>query len=118
MAYIATNEVKEIRNNLKKKFTAKDGWKFSVVREHYSSVRVAIMQSPKEYGFEGNKSVNHFYIKDTYTGKQEEALTEIYKIVSANHWDESDIMSDYFNCSFYITIQIGKWDKDCVISTK
>ena len=43
MAYITKDEVKVIRNNLKKAFPAKQGWKFSVVCEHYSSVRVAIM---------------------------------------------------------------------------
>ena len=115
MAYITTEEVKVIRQNLKKAFPVKAGWKLSVTREHYSSVRVRVMQAPRVYDMQGHESVNHMWIKDHYgDSKKGQALQKMNEIIHAEHWDESDIMTDYFNCAFYVTMGIGKWDKDCI----
>ena len=114
MAYITAEEVKVIRNNIKKAFPAKAGWKFSVTCEHHSAVRVAIMKAPKEYGFEGFHSVNHYYINEHYENNAAEMLEKLSDIVHANHWDESDPMTDYFHCAYYVTINVGKWNKPCV----
>jgi len=113
MAYISKEEVKVIRNEIKKAFPAKDGWKFSVVTRNYSEVDVAIVQAPKEYGFEGHESINQYHIESNYNEKQAEMLSKVYAIMSKEHWDESDSMTDYFHCAYYMSMSIGKWDKDC-----
>ena len=41
MAYISTNEIKEIRKSLKEKFGK--NIKFSVTRDHYTGVRISLM---------------------------------------------------------------------------
>lgn len=41
MAYISTDDVKHIRNTLKKELPQ---FKFSVVRDHHSSVTIALMK--------------------------------------------------------------------------
>ena len=33
------------------------------------------------------------------------------KILAAEHWDDSDIQTDYFSTNFYMHIEIGQWDK-------
>ena len=116
MGYITTEAVKVIRNNIKKAFPAKDGWKFSVLRKDSSEVNVSIMSAPSEYGFEGYEQVNHFYIDENFADKpkQAKALNQLHDIIKENHWDKSDSQSDYFHCAFYISINIGKWNKDCV----
>ena len=115
MAYITKDEVKLIRNNIKKAFPVKAGWKFSIVNRDHSEVSVSIMQCPKAYGFKGHSPINHFYIDEHYGNElQREALNKIHNIVSEKHWDESDPMTDYFHCAFYISMEIGKWDKPCV----
>ena len=43
MAYISTDDVKHIRNELKKELPQ---YKFSVVRDHHSSVSIALMKGP------------------------------------------------------------------------
>lgn len=120
MAYISPEDVKVIRNNIKKAFPAKDGWKFSVTNEDYSLVKVAIMKAPTEYGFDGFEGINRHQIESKYKDqpKSKEMLIKLYGIIAEKHWDESDSMTDYFHCSFYITMSIGKWDKDCVMSEK
>lgn len=36
-----------------------------------------------------------------------ECLQEIYSLMLEGHWDDSDIMTDYFSCSWYNRIFIG-----------
>lgn len=119
MAYITTEAVKVIRNNIKKAFPTKQGWKFSVVNRDHSEVSVSIMSAPKAYGFEGHEPVNHMWIDEHFQNAlQREALHQLHNIIKEKHWDESDSQTDYFHCAFYISIEIGKWDKECVIWEK
>ena len=60
MAYIRTEEVKVIRDSIKKAFPGKQGWKFSVICRHHSEVQVSIMQAPHRLGFAEHSQVNHF----------------------------------------------------------
>lgn len=117
MAYITTEQVQEKRKMLKEAFPAKDGWKLSVTKEHYTSINIAIMQYPEGYDF-GTKyeQINHYCIDDytNFGDKEKAVLKKISDIAHIGHWDESDIMTDYFDCAFYINIQIGKWDKQPV----
>lgn len=55
--------------------------------------------------------VNHYYLANNFCGVALEYLQEAYKIMLDGHWDESDIMTDYFSCSYYCSIHIGAWNK-------
>jgi len=113
MPYISTQQVKEIRTKLKSKFP---DIKFSIIRESYSCINVAILSAPinllnnveKKY-----EQVNQYYIKDTYNKDIEvqNILIGINDIVSE---DNKTLFqdSDYGSVpNFYYTITIGKWDK-------
>jgi len=121
MAYITADEVRVIRNNLKKAFPE---IKFSVRKEHHSSVHVVILESPYDFELNGNtyRAVNHYHYKtegnqQDYQGNwikphtHIDKLEKILDIISEKHWDKSDAMVDYFNCAFYYNLSIGKWDK-------
>jgi len=126
MAYITSEQVKDMRNQIKKAFPAKDGWKWSVTKEHHSSVTAALMQFPSNYDFaikrEGNDTsdelytqLNHYYLDTCGLGKKEIAvLKKVNDILHTGHWDESDSMTDYFHCSHYVSLHIGKWDRPAV----
>ena len=124
MAYIASESVKEIRNTIKEMYPAKQGWKFSITREHYSSVRCEILSAPVELRIDSSKTnegVNPFWIESRFEGKNDEAtaiLTNIKNILNLNNFDKSDIMTDYFHVGHYITISIGAWDKAFNLITK
>ena len=49
MAYISTEDVKHIRNTLKKELPQ---YKFSVVRDHHSSFSINLMKGPAFKDFE------------------------------------------------------------------
>lgn len=114
MAYITTETVKEIRNEIKTNFPAKDGWKFSIVRDNHSMVRVSIMSAPIDF-LEG-KERDHYsmvhYHTENYKKEAAQVINKLAEIAKTkDYFDESDSMTDYFHCSHYIDIAIGKWDK-------
>ncbi len=59
-----------------------------------------------------NISVNRYYIDDYWTDKAKECIREIDKaMMSADWYDNSDAMTDYFDTAYYIDINIGRWNK-------
>ena len=134
MAYIKTEEVKAIRNALKKKFPEH---KFSVTKGAGSlSVNVAVMEGPafkaedekwsqhldKYVAVDLNKGhwqINHHWLKDHLPNNAKffQQIVEIIKTapyyagVGDLWFDESDPMTDYFHTAYYFNIDVGKWDK-------
>lgn len=117
MAYIKKEEVKAIREELKRTFPKV---KFSVTRENYSSVNVAVMKS--DYDFSavapGRSIRPHF--KLCFSERAKNFIAEIENIIKTapakaeggSEWyDRSDAMTDYFDTAFYYNIEIGKWNK-------
>jgi hypothetical protein len=59
----------------------------------------------------GYIQVNHYWLDTAYTGRALEYLEKVKAIMAVDHWDKSDIQSDYFHCAYYMNINIGAWDK-------
>ena len=38
-------------------------------------------------------------------------MTKVEALKSADWYDKSDAMTDYFNTAYYVDVNIGKWDK-------
>lgn len=81
---------------------------FSV--RHHSEIVATISEGTIDFGTT-YQQVNHYYIDNHFSGKAAEVLNAIKRGLSAKHWDESDAMTDYFNCAYYMSINIGKWNK-------
>lgn len=116
MAYITTESVKEMRNELKALYPAKQGWKISLTREHYSSVRCCVLQAPIELRQDTTRSyesVNHIWLADHYKDHQDiqKELQKITNVLNKNNYNNSDVQSDYFDVGHYVTLQVGSWDK-------
>jgi hypothetical protein len=134
MAYISTDEVKAVRVALKERF--KNKLKFSVRREHYSSLQVSIVSgeinfydgsldyedrhnpNAPSHKFDGHEQINEYY-PENY-GKHKtlfEDIVGIMKTAPANikggraWYDNSDAMIDYFDTAYYTNISVGKWNK-------
>jgi len=134
MAYISTEEVKAVRVALKESF--KNKIKFSVRREHYSSLNVSILSGEINFfdgsldrkdkynpeapahKFDGYEQINEYY-PENY-GKHGALFQDIVNIMKTapgtidggRAWyDKSDAMIDYFDTAFYTNVSVGKWDK-------
>jgi len=111
MAYIDADAVKVIRKDIKAKYPAKDGWKFSITKRDSSVLTVAIMQAPIPFVKDGEyQDINHHYIsKDDE--KTSSILEDITRIANKTNYDKSEAQVDYFDVGFYFYLKIGKWDK-------
>ena len=107
MAYISSEQVKGIRTALKAQFP---NVKFSIKREHYSGVRIAVLASNVDFGT-AYKQVNEYYIKENYTLQQAALLSKVYEIASeGTKYYET---GDYGNQpSHYVWITVGAFDKN------
>ncbi|SRR5579885_2634418 len=118
MAYITADRTKAIKKELTKKFP---NLKFSVKNEHYTSVSVAITAGDVDFSdiLDGRDHIqlNHYWIKDFYPAHSK-LLQQIFSIVNAGNYDNSDSMTDYFDVGFYVTMGIGRWDKPYQLTRK
>ena len=125
MAYIGADSVKAIRVALKAEFPE---IKFSVTLDNHSSVNISIMESPYNLINEhtadeadikfGYSSINHYYPERYAHEALYQRIWDIVKIAPFNAgtedepwYDRSDIQSDYFDVSYYLTLRVGKWNK-------
>lgn len=123
MAYITKEAVAEVRKELKAKFPK---FKFSVKKLHNSSVSVTILSSPLKFtdllDHTNHFTVNHYWIESHFKQPDEQkALLEIYNTLltapakaGRPYYDNSDSQSDYFDTAYYVSIQVGSWDKPYV----
>ena len=115
MAWITTEQVKQIRIALKEKYPE---IKFSVRREHGSSVHVTILKSPYDFSYmprfrpDSHTSVNRYHIPE---GPHQNLIEDIVNIIKfgsdRKFYDNSDGMIDYFDTAFYLNVGIGSWEK-------
>ena len=116
MAYITTAKVKEIRDNLKKEFSA-PLWKFSVVRDGGNCVVVAIMKVPYNFCPEHSSgvSINHY---NPHIHQHANILRQIIAIVNDGNHNNSEIMYDYHDVGWYVSLKQGKWNAPFVYTGK
>lgn len=65
---------------------------------------------------EQNISVNQYYVDSSFSGIALEYLEKAKAIMYTDHWDKSDSQSDYFHCSYYIDMRVGRWNKGYKLS--
>ena len=133
MAFISAEDVKHIRNELKKELPQ---YKFSVVRDHHSSVTISLMKGPAFNDYEyfdrynnvtktanlsdgEHHQINQYHLEDFYGKENAEILSKIDTISrtapaknGGKVWyNDSDIQTDYFDIAYYVHISVGKWNK-------
>lgn len=122
-----------VREQLKKELP---GWKFSVRFESFSggsSINLSLMSGPEQVMVgSGYAQLNQYTFKDSPTAygrdyhnngvqltpKGWEVMRAAVAILSADHWDKSDIQTDYFCTNFYMHVEIGRWDRDYQVVVK
>lgn len=74
-------------------------------------------QDQVEY-IRNNKSldVNPYWFHEHFNGDAKNFLTEAMQALKSADWyDESDAMTDYFNTAYYVDINIGKWNSPYIV---
>ena len=117
MPYISNEEVTKKRKAIKAAFP---NWKFSITKEHYTSIHVAILEADIELmsheemiEHRGYVQVNHYYIHEHYADRPEimKALQDIADIMKEGK-KESSFDGDYGSIpNFYVNLRIGEYSK-------
>jgi hypothetical protein len=78
---------------------------------HFSEDQVAYIRKNQSV------DVNPYWFQDHFTGKAKTFLTEAFRALKGADWyDESDAMVDYFNTAYYVSVNIGKWNKPYMLT--
>ena len=131
MAYISKEQVKEKQTKLAK-LNKEYGVKASFSGSNSSSLNLTIHSGSInffDYLDSGIKErigetlhiqLNHYSYQHGWfdDSKALDYLNKAYSIMLEGHFDESDSQSDYFYCSWYNHIQIGKWNKPYKVINK
>ena len=129
MAYMSQENKKALAPQIKA-ILKKYGMKGTISVNNYSTLVVTIQsgrldvignyrdRETEKGKFDRNyMSVNEYWLDDHYDGGVLAFLTELKTAMNATpdgtiaNYNNSDIMTDYFDVGWYITINIGKWDK-------
>lgn len=102
MAWFTKENKAEVAKNLKE-LTKKYGLKFSLSGTNSLSCRVVVL------------SGNVDFTRDEYnnfTGEAAKVYAEIRRAMYIDKWyNNTDISTDYFDQSYYISLQIGDWNR-------
>ena len=59
-------------------------------------------------------SINPYWYHEHFSGEVLDFLKEVVSAMNVGNWNNSDIMTDYFDVGWYIDINIGRWNKPYV----
>ena len=85
--------------------------------------RRAKLFDKKSIKVDGNEQINQYWIVDQMNEIEENKIAQFYKklinaMKSAGWYDKSDCMTDYFDIAYYLSINVGRWDRDYVLQDK
>ena len=119
MAYVSQELKAKIAPKVKailKKYKVKGSL---AVRNHSTlvlNIKEGALDMYKDYGNVADAEkfgiqVNPYWYKDHFSGRTRAFLAEVIPAMNDGNWDKSDAQTDYFNCGWYIDVNIGKWNK-------
>ena len=119
MAYVSQELKAKIAPKVKailKKYKVKG----SLAVNHHSTLVLNLKEGAldmyKDYGNTEDAEkfgiqVNPYHYQSHFEGKTKAFLSEVIPAMNDGNWDKSDIQSDYFNVGWYVSVNIGKWNK-------
>jgi len=135
MAYMSQENKKELAPAIKvvlKKYNMKG----SIAVQNYSTLVVNLREGKLDIikNYDENAKINREAVGDfeesnhettylqvnqysidgyrpSYSGKVQSFLLELREAMMKGNYDNSDVMTDLFDVGFYISINVGKWNK-------
>ena len=115
----------------------KYGLKGSLSVRHHSTLALTVQSGPIDFIAQDNQhrakiaqeqgrtthtevdhiQINTYWCHEQFTGTAKDFLiAAVAALKGPEFFDESDSSTDYFNCSHYIDINIGRWDRPYVLT--
>jgi hypothetical protein len=114
-----------------KKVMPKD-WKYTLGVDNHTAIVLNILKAPIDLLAMINKlnaqlafrrgqpvhvvkehfQVNEYYLENSFEGETLEIMQKAKAALhSAGYFDHSDSMTDFSHCAYFISINVGKWNK-------
>ena len=116
MAYMSQERKRELAPQIKSVLN-KYGLKGTLGVDNHSTLVLTIKSGKIDFLSNCDDSyhqVNEYHIQKHYAGDAQKALSELKDAMMVGNHNNSDLMTDYFDVGWYISINIGKWDKPYV----
>ena len=111
MAFYNQEMKKEVSPKIKK-ILNKHGLKGSLkIRNHSEiilTIRSGVIDFSEVIGERGNSFRPRHEAKNAHA---EAILKELHDCLNDGNYDNSDIYTDYFHVGWYVSVQVGAWDK-------
>ena len=106
MAYMNVERKNQLAPGIKK-VLAEYGMKGTIAKDDYA-LNVNLKSGPIDFGTD---SVNEYHIASHFTGVAKEFLLKLKDAMMIGNHNNSRIEIDYFDVGWYISINVGKWNK-------
>jgi hypothetical protein len=128
MAFVSQERKAQLAPSIKA-ICKKYGVKATLGVHHHSTLQLNIKSSPIDFIGSVNRvgkkmalsrqfqeakdsvSVNPYWFHEHFDGEAKEFLAEVITAMNVGNHDNSDIQSDYFDVGWYISVDIGRWNK-------
>ena len=123
MAYMNQEKKKRLATKIKE-ILKRHGVKGTLSVSIYSTLNLNITEGPIEFTFTNSRgevirnSVNEYWYHESYADNPKALafLSEVIPAMNEGNHDNSDIMTDYFDVGWYVSVNLGRWDKPYVVS--
>lgn len=117
MAYMSQTQ-KAAMSPAIKAVLKKYSMKGTIAVQHKSTLVVNIKSGKLDIigetaGCQGRKEIqiNPYYLKSNHQGETYFFLKELIAAMNNGNYDNSDVQTDYFDTGWYVSVNIGSWDK-------
>jgi len=112
MAYMNQEKKKRLAPEIKR-ILKEHNMKGTLSVDNYSSLRLTLQSGSIDFGTD---SINEYWYQDHFKDNPEALafLSEVIPAMNNGNHDNSDIMTDYFDVGWYISVNLGRYDKPYV----
>jgi len=87
------------------------GWRYSLAIKHRTTLALTIQSAPVNLDTERFCDYNTQQIKNTAPAGHADLFISIFKAMNCDNYNNSDLMTDYFDIGYYTEINIGTREK-------
>tara|TARA_E500000331_G_scaffold206841_1_gene198369 strand:- start:142 stop:567 length:426 start_codon:yes stop_codon:yes gene_type:complete len=122
MAYMNQEKKKRIAPQIKE-ILKRHNMKGSLSVDNYSTLRLTLREGPIDFKYTGQdgrtiRNINEYWYEDHFKDNPTALafLSEVIPAMNNGNHDNSDIMTDYFDVGWYISVNLGRWDKPYAVN--
>jgi len=112
MAFVSQDKKKELAPQIKS-VLKKYGMKGTIAVRNHMALVVTLTEGVIDFEVDRDHfQVNPYWVSKHHTGVARDFLVELVDAMRGkDFYDNTDIMTDYFDVSHYVDIDVGRWNK-------